>query len=193
MRPEHDPAMLHHADARTLQKITVLLIVSFHAFMNTFSGAAVGSSFASISEDLDVSIEAASYFVSIPILCIGIGPLFWCPLANRWGRRPVFLVSLLISLAANIGCARSQSYAGTAVCRAIVGFAISPACALGTVVVAEMFFKKERGTYMGVWAVMITLGVPIAPLVFGFVAFRAGYRWIYWILAIVSIGPPTAR
>ena len=39
---------------------------------------------------------------------------------------------------------------------------------------------------MGVWTVSITLGVPFAPLIFGFVAFRVDYRWIYWILAIVS-------
>ena len=159
--------------------------------MNTFSGAAVGSSFESIAEDLNVSVEAASYFVSIPILLSGIGPLFWCPLADRLGRRPVFLVSLLVSLAGNIGCAKSQSYAGTAVCRAIVGFAVSPACGYGTVVLAEMFFKKERAAYMGVWTVMITLGVPIAPLIFGFVALRIGYRWIYWILGIVRYIRPS--
>lgn len=39
---------------------------------------------------------------------------------------------------------------------------------------------------MGVWTVMITLGVPVSPLIFGFVAQRVGYRWIYWILAIIN-------
>ncbi|KAL2670198.1 hypothetical protein Neosp_014665 [[Neocosmospora] mangrovei] len=33
---------------------------------------------------------------------------------------------------------------------------------------------------------MVTLGVPVAPLIFGFVAMRTGYRWIYWILAITN-------
>jgi hypothetical protein len=32
---------------------------------------------------------------------------------------------------------------------------------------------------------MVTLGVPIAPFIFGFVANDVGYRWIYWILAMV--------
>ncbi|KAJ4227324.1 hypothetical protein NW757_014210 [Fusarium falciforme] len=39
---------------------------------------------------------------------------------------------------------------------------------------------------MGVWTTMVTLGVPVAPLIFGFVAMRTGYRWIYWILAITN-------
>jgi MFS family permease len=74
-----------------------------------------------------------------------------------------------------------------AVCRAIVAFFISPAAAIGSAVVTETFFKKERARYMGIWTLMVTLGVPIAPFIFGFVAYHVGYRWIYWILAMVSI------
>ncbi len=33
---------------------------------------------------------------------------------------------------------------------------------------------------------MVTLGVPVAPFLFGFVALRVGYRWIYYILAIAN-------
>jgi MFS family permease len=61
--------------------------------------------------------------------------------------------------------------------------------ALGSAVVAESFFKRDRGRCMGVWALMVTLGVPGAPFIFGFVALRVGYRWIYWILAIVGVYP----
>jgi MFS family permease len=39
---------------------------------------------------------------------------------------------------------------------------------------------------MGLWTLMVTLGVPLAPLIMGFVSERVDYRWIYWILAIVS-------
>lgn len=72
------------------------------------------------------------------------------------------------------------------VCRAIVGFFICPAAAIGSGVVVETFFKDERARYMGIWTIFVTLGVPIAPFIFGFVALRVGYRWIYYILAVVS-------
>lgn len=111
--------------------------------------------------------------------------MFWRPLSNRFGRRPIFLLSLIGSLVGNIGCANSPTYATMAVCRAITAFFISPAAAVGSAVVAETFFKRERAKYMGVWTLMVTIGVPIAPFLFGFVAFRVGYRWIYYILAIV--------
>ena len=59
--------------------------------------------------------------------------------------------------------------------------------AIGSAVVMETFFQHERARYMGIWTVMVTLGVPVGPFIFGFVAYRVGYEWIYWVLAIVSI------
>jgi MFS family permease len=162
------------------------VLVAFHAMMGTFTAAAVQSVFAEIAADFGVSIQSASYMLSLVIAVLGGAPLIWGPISQRFGRRPIFLLSLLCSLAGNIGCAVSPSYSTMAFCRAITGFFISPAIALGSGVVTETFFKKERASYIGVWTIMVTLGVPVAPLIFGFVSVRVGYRWIYWIMAIVS-------
>ena len=164
----------------------MLALVAFHAFMATFTAAAIQSAFVNIAMDLDVSIQAASYLTSLVIAILGGAPLFWRPLADRWGRMPIFLLSLVGSLVANIGCANSPAYGSMAACRAIVAFCISPAAAIGSAIVTELFFKRERAKYMGIWTVMVTLGVPISPFIFGFVALRVDYRWIYYILAIVS-------
>ncbi|KAI1123339.1 major facilitator superfamily domain-containing protein [Nemania abortiva] len=161
-----------------------LFFIAFHGFMATFTAAAIQSVFEDIAIDLDVSIQDASYLVSLVIAILGVAPFFWGPLANRFGRRPILLVSLVISLVANVGCARSPSYGTMGFSRAVAAFAISPAAAIGSGMVQEMFFKHERALYIGIWTVFVTLGVPVAPLIFGFVALRVGYRWIYWILAI---------
>lgn len=134
-------------------------------------------------------LQWTSYLTSLAIAILGGAPLFWRPLGNSFGRRPVFLVSLVGSVVGNVGCAKSPSYGTMGLSRAITAFFISPAGALGSAVVAESFFKRDRGRCMGVWALMVTLGVPGAPFIFGFVPLRVGYRWIYWILAIVGVYP----
>ena len=154
--------------------------------MATFTAASIIPAYEDIATDLNVSLQQTSYLTSLQIAILGVAPLFWKPFSTRFGRRPVFLISLICSLVGNIGCAKSPSYTSMAVCRAIVAFFISPAAAVGSAVVAESFFKKDRARFMGVWTLMVTLGVPIAPFLFGFVAFHTGqYRWIYWILAMV--------
>ncbi|UPK95687.1 hypothetical protein LCI18_006622 [Fusarium solani-melongenae] len=168
------------------KKIVNLSLVAFHAMMATFTAAAIQSAFVEIAEDLGVSVQRASYLTSLVIAILGGAPLLWRPLSHTYGRRPIFLLSLFCSLIGNIGCAVSPTYGTMGLCRAITAFFICPAAAIGTAVVSETFFRKERARYMGVWATMVTLGVPVAPLIFGFVAIRTGYRWIYWILAITN-------
>lgn len=176
----------HKIDVDGRQKTINLGLVAFHACMGTFTAAAIICAYEDIALDVGVSLQRVSYLTSLQIAILGGAPLFWKPLSHRFGRRPIFLISLLLSCVCNIGCAKSPDYASMAACRALVAFFISPAMAIGSGVVTETFFRHERARYMGIWTVMVTLGVPIGPFIFGFVAQRVGYRWIYWILAIVS-------
>lgn len=168
------------------KKVINLILVAFHAMMGTFTAAAIMAAFVNIAEDLKIEVQTASYLTSLVICILGVGPLLWRPLSQRYGRRPIFLISLVCSLVGNIGCANSHSYATMGLCRAITAFFICPAAAIGSGVVAETFFQKERGKYMGIWTIFVTLGVPVAPFIFGFVALRVGYRWIYYVLAITN-------
>ncbi|TGO08131.1 hypothetical protein BTUL_0224g00040 [Botrytis tulipae] len=168
------------------KKVTNLVLVALHACMSTFTAAAIIPAYESIAEELGVSLQQASYLTSLQIAILGGAPLLWKPLSNTFGRRPLFLISLLISLVGNIGCAKSPTYATMALCRAIVAFFICPAGAIGSAVVTESFFKKDRARYMGIWTLMVTIGVPFSPFVMGFVANNVGWRWIYWILAIMN-------
>ncbi|KAJ5112915.1 hypothetical protein N7456_001449 [Penicillium angulare] len=163
-----------------------LTFLVFHAMIGLSTASGIQSAFTNISADLGVSMQRTSYLVSLFIAVLGGAPLFWRPLANRYGRRPIFLISLICAMVGNIGCAESHSYATMGLCRAITAFFISPAAAIGSAVVAETFFKRDRARCMGVWTLMVTIGVPVAPFLFGFLALRQSYRWIYWILAITN-------
>lgn len=111
--------------------------------------------------DLDITLQQASYLTSLQIAILGGAPFLWKPLSNRFGRRPIFLLSTILSLVCNVGCAKSYTYASMAACRALTAFFICPPTALGSAVVAETFFKRERAKYMGVWTLLITLGIPV--------------------------------
>lgn len=186
---ELDPIpTMHDADPYNWprwKKVINLVLVAWHACMSTFTAAAIIPAYEVIAEDLGGTVQKISYLTSLQIAILGGAPLFWRPLSNRFGRRPIFLISLLGSLLFNVGCAKAKTYTSMAICRAFCAFFIAPAAAIGSAVVVETFFKKERAKYMGMWTVMVTLGVPLAPFLMGFVSYHVGYRWIYWILAMV--------
>lgn len=84
----------------------------------------------------------------------------------------------------SIACAKATIYASMATCRAFEFFFISPASAISSAVIVRTFFEKEKTKYIGTWSVMIMLSIPLALFIFGFIAYHAGYRWIYWIPAM---------
>ena len=126
--------------------------------MTTFTAASIIPAFENLSISFNTSITRVSYLTSIQILILGVAPLFWKPISNRFGRRPIWLISTFCSMICNIGCAESHSYAAQAVTRILVAFFISPAAAISSAVVTETFFANERGVKMGLWTLMVTLG-----------------------------------
>ncbi|KXT02868.1 hypothetical protein AC578_1811 [Pseudocercospora eumusae] len=196
--PSNDPADPYNWPS--WKKMANLVVVGFHAMMTTFIAAAIIPVYESIAEDFGTTITRASYLTSLQIMILGWSPLFWRPISYRYGRRPVWLISTIGSLVFNIGCAQSKSYSTMAVCRAFTAFFISPAIAIGSGVVTETYFKKQRAQFMGVWTLLVTLektgtpkakltviGPPMGPFIMGFVAYQTGdYRWIYYTLAIVN-------
>lgn len=153
--------------------------------MSTFTAAAIQSAFIPIAADLGVSLQRASYLTSLFIAILGGAPLFWRPLSDHYGRRPTFLLSLICISWVILAALRALPTPRWLYAVLLPAFFISPAAAIGPAVVVESFFKKDRARYMGIRALMVTLGVPLASFIFGFVANDVGYRWIYWILAMV--------
>ncbi|KAJ3492520.1 hypothetical protein NLG97_g5335 [Lecanicillium saksenae] len=168
-------------------KLANTLLVVFHACICSFTASSVIPAFKDISERLGVSIQAASYMTSLQIAILGGAPLFWHPLAKRYGHFPIYFLALLGSIAANVGSACSTNYGQLAACRALGALFISPAAALGVGTIGEMFFAGERVRYIGAWTLMFTVGIPFAPFLFSFAVERVGYQWIFWVLAIANV------
>ena len=71
------------------------------------------------------------------------------------------------------------------VARAFVGVGTSAGMGIGAAVVADMYFMHERGRYMGIFVVFVSNGAHLAAVVGGFAAKYAGFRYCYWIPAMV--------
>jgi MFS family permease len=82
------------------------------------------------------------------LLVLAIAPLVWIPLAGQFGRRPIWVLTVLCAAAFNVGNAFVNSYAAHMTMRVFVAVFISPGIALGQGVVMETFFKEERGQKM---------------------------------------------
>lgn len=119
------------------------------------------------------------------IVLNGIGPFLWIPLANVYGRRPIYLATTLLGFASILGSAYARTY-GQLIGARVVNGLFPAAMALGPSTVVDCFFLHQRGRALGTFTVVLTTGAHIAPILGGLVGQFLGWRWIFKFTAIMD-------
>ena len=96
---------------------------------------------------MGVSVTVASYSTTIAIVVAGVAPLIYSPISNLYGRRPVYIITTAIGIAANAGCAVAKSWGPLLVARVCVGIGTSVGMGIGASVVSDMYFMHQRGLH----------------------------------------------
>ncbi|KAH8916919.1 MFS general substrate transporter [Atractiella rhizophila] len=169
------------------KKWRVVVLVSLSAFISTFASSLFVPSFPLLrKEPWGVKEEKILLLsVSAYVLGLGAGPFLWAPISELYGRRPSYLFSVFGFLIFNIACGVSHSMAQLIIFRLLAGSFASSGPGLGAASVGDVFASAERGGPVSVYS----LG-PIAGPIFGSLAGSyiklIGWRWAFWVLAILS-------
>ncbi|EPE04869.1 mfs general substrate transporter [Ophiostoma piceae UAMH 11346] len=167
-------------------KWAVLLQVSFMAFLGPFNAAVPNPSLNLLGKAFHRPIEVVTYSTTTAIITGGISPFLWVPLSNVLGRRPLCLVVQVITIVSHIATARTNTFASLVGVRALNGIGFGGMMALGTPVLNDMFFMHERGEMTGVYTIFVTNGAHVAVLFGGYLGQYAGWRWDFYMPAIVT-------
>lgn len=124
-------------------KWMVLIQVSLLAFLGPFNSSVINPAFIVLAKHFSISSQEASYQTTTAIIAAGIFPIFYTPVANVYGRRPVYLLATLVGIIASVCGAIAPTWSSLLVTRAIAGGATSVAMALGAATVNDIFFLHE--------------------------------------------------
>ncbi|KAL4738858.1 MFS general substrate transporter [Aspergillus similis] len=178
-----DPLNPQNFPAR--KKWLMLGLVSFVTFLSPLASSISAPGVALMDTDFHVtSTILSSLAVSIFVLGFAIGPLVMSPLSETYGRQPVLNYSNLLLSVWQIGCALSQNMASLIIFRFLAGLGGSACLAVGGGVIADLFSLQQRGKANAMFTVGPLFGPVIGPIIGGFIAQRAGWRWVYWVLLI---------
>ncbi|KAK7427312.1 hypothetical protein QQZ08_006249 [Neonectria magnoliae] len=102
-------------------------------------------------------IAKTAYFFNCTALFQGLGNLVWMPLTNKYGRRPVYIVSFTIYLITATWCCVEKEYANFLVARIVIGFAAGAAECLAPITISDVwqlglcFFAGVIGALLGIF------------------------------------------
>ncbi|KAK0630224.1 major facilitator superfamily domain-containing protein [Bombardia bombarda] len=167
------------------KNVAFLSVCSF-TFLGNYGIGGLTSAFYIISLEFDKTVSETSDLLLWPILVLGVFNFFWVPVANYYGKRPVFVLASGLLCVCYIWGAVAQSFESLLWSNIIAAFAASSTEALGASIVNDLYFLHERGAKMGMYMNFIAGGNTIGPLICGFVITSLSWRWHKWIAVIFT-------
>ncbi|KAB5578157.1 bicyclomycin resistance protein [Coniochaeta sp. 2T2.1] len=130
--------------------------------------------------------ELAAFVVSVYVLGFAAGPMAIAPLSEIYGRLPIYHACNIAFVGFLVGCALAPSLEALIVFRFFSGVFGSCPLTNGGGTIADMIVQEKRGAAMAVFSVGPLLGPIIGPVAGGFLAEAKGWRWVFWLLVILS-------
>lgn len=145
----------------------------------------LAAGFDDVAETYDVSVPRVALTTGLYMMGMGVGSVLLSPTAILYGKRPVYLGSAIVFVLASVWCALSPTYVSLLIARIVQGMAVSSVECLPSATIAEIFFLHEKAYRLGIYTLLLLGGKNLVPLVSAAIIQSLGWRWVFWIVAIV--------
>lgn len=190
---ERAQAMADAGGVMTQRQINFVIIGLMAAmFLSSLNQTVVGTSMRTIADDLDGQALQAWVTTAFLIVSTVTTPIYG-KLSDLFGRRPLFIIAIIVFLGGSLLCAFANSMYELAAFRAIQGLGAGGLMALPLTVMGDILAPRERAKYQGYFLAVFGVSSVIGPLIGGLLAgqseilFVTGWRWVFLINIPVGV------
>ena len=182
---EEDPALgLSHRE-----KMEILFAVMLGLFLGALDQTIVGPALPTIVTQL-AGNDYYVWAVTIYLLTSTISVPFWGKLSDIYGRKPIFMIGIVIFLIGSALSGLSQNMGMLILFRGIQGVGAGSLFPVALAVIGDLFTPAERGKYQGLFGAVFGIAFIIGPLVGGFLTEQVHWNWIFYVnipIGLVSL------
>lgn len=171
------------------RKTLSMICMGVYTLMVGIASAAIYSILEPIAEETSLTLNELNNGTGYMFLFFGWGCLFWQPLALQYGKRPVYLFSILATMGIQLWAPYTKSNGQWIANKILQGFFGAPIESLCEISVTDVWFQHERGKYLGLYALLLAGSNFLAPVLAGFIADGQGWQWVlYWCAIFCGVG-----
>ncbi|KAJ9096134.1 hypothetical protein QFC20_006509 [Naganishia adeliensis] len=182
--PEHDPR--NPRCWPLWYKVFVIFTKSYSTTAVVLYSTAYTSSLDGIISYFGVTRIVATMGLTVFLLGMAVGSVVVAPLSEMYGRRPIYLISIVIFVVLLLPTALAHNYASILVPRLLSGIAASALVTNSPGTVNDLVNDKYRALAFSIWAIGPMNGPVVGPIIGGFVYQYLGWRWISWLVLIFT-------
>jgi DHA2 family multidrug resistance protein len=168
---------------RTLLTVCAMSATVMQALDTTIANVALPYMQGSLSASLDqINWVLTSYIVASAIMTAPIG---W--VADRFGRKKLFIICVAAFTAASLLCGLAQNIEQMVLFRLLQGMGGAALVPLSQSVMLDAYPPEERGSAMAIWGMGVMLGPIMGPTLGAWLTDNYSWHWVFLVNLPVGI------
>jgi EmrB/QacA subfamily drug resistance transporter len=168
-------------DAEARRRRWTLVAVCATTFMLLVDITIVNVALPSIQRRLDASLTGLQWVVDAYAVTLAALILTAGALADRYGRRLVFAVGVVVFSIASFLCGIAWNVVTLDIARALQGVGGAALFATALALIGAEYRGPERAGAIAVWGATVGLAVAAGPLLGGILTDTLGWRWVFFV------------
>ncbi len=179
---DEDPALgLSHR-----AKMEILFAVMLGLFLGALDQTIVGPALPTIVTQLSGN-DYYVWAITIYLLTSTISVPFWGKLSDIYGRKPIFMIGIVIFLIGSALSGLSQNMGMLILFRGIQGVGAGSLFPVALAVIGDLFTPQERGKYQGLFGAVFGIAFVAGPLIGGWLTENLSWHWIFYVNIPIGI------
>ena len=126
-------------------------------------------------------LSRLSWVVTAYVLGTTVSTPLWGKIGDLYGRKGIFLTSIVIFLVGSALSGASQSMNELITFRALQGLGAGGLMVGAMAIIGDLVPPRERGRYQGMMAGVMALAMIAGPLAGGFITDHLNWRWAFYV------------
>ena len=172
-------------DIKNRVPITAALMLA--TLMNTLDSTIANVALPHMQGSLSASADQIFWVLTSYIIATAIMTPLAGWLSLRFGRKPMFLISIVAFTVASMLCGVATSLAEIVIFRLIQGLAGASLMPLSQTVMLDIYPPAMVPRVMSIWSAAVILGPIIGPALGGWLTENLSWRWVFYINLPIGI------
>lgn len=138
-----------------------------------------------IKQTYDVSAEVAQLTLSLSMLAIAIGTLFYGPMSDKYGRKPIMLLGLVITIIGSIACWTANSIEWLIAGRLVQAFGGAVGLVLARAIVRDVYEAEDAARVIATLVMVMVVLPMLSPALGGELLARYGFHSVFLVTAFL--------